>query len=165
MRPQEGDVLIGPEKQTEFRSGVGMLLYLIKHSRPEISNPVQELTKIVDGATPGHWKAMERKIKYVLDTDNYALKIKPNKKNGVFTLGGVSDSEFGGDKDTRISVYGYLQFFCGGLIAWMSKAGKSVTLSSMEAEYFGTSELAKEVIFAKQILRHHGSHSGIPYYH
>jgi hypothetical protein len=29
MRPQEGDVLIGLRKQTEFRSGVGMLLYLI----------------------------------------------------------------------------------------------------------------------------------------
>jgi hypothetical protein len=77
------------------------------------------------------------------------LKIKPNKKNGVFTLGGVSDSEFGGDKDTRISVYGYLLLFHGSLIAWKLKAGKSVTLSSMEAEYFGTSELAKEVIFAK----------------
>jgi hypothetical protein len=152
MRPQEGDVLIGPEMQTQFRSGVGMLLYLIKHSRPEISNPVRELTKVVDGATHGHWKAMQRTIKYVLDTENYALKIKPNKKNGVFTLGGVSDSEFGGDKDTRISVYGYLLFFCGALIAWKSKAGKSVTLSSTEAEYFGTSELAKEVIFAKQIL-------------
>ena len=144
--------MIGPEKQTKFWYGVGMLLYLIKYSRLEISNPVQELTKVVDGATPGHWKAMERTIKYVLDTENYALKIKPNKKNGFFTLGGVSDSEFGGDKDTRVSVYGFLLFFCEGLIAWKSKAGKSVTLSSTEAEYFGTSELAKEVIFAKQIL-------------
>jgi hypothetical protein len=32
------------------------------------------------------------------------------------------------------------------------KAGENVSLSLMEAEYFGTSELAKEVIFAKQIL-------------
>jgi hypothetical protein len=112
---------------------------------------VQELTKVVDGATPGHWKAMERTIKYVLDTENYTLKTKPNKKR-VFSLGSVSDSEFGADKDTRISVYGYLLFFCGGLIAWKSKAGKSVTLSSTESEYFGTSELAKEAIFAKQIL-------------
>jgi hypothetical protein len=78
---------------------------------------------------------MEHTIKYVLDTENYALKIKPNKQNGVFTLGRVSDSEFGGEKDTRISFYGYLLFFCGGLIAWKSKAGKSATLSSTEAEY------------------------------
>jgi hypothetical protein len=65
------------------------------------------MTKVVNGATSGHWKAMERTIKYISDTKNYALKIKPNKQNGFFTLGGVSDSEFSGDKDTRISVYGY----------------------------------------------------------
>jgi hypothetical protein len=86
---------------------------------------------------------MERTIKYVLDTENYAFKIKLNKKDEVFTLGSVSDSDFGGDKDTRISVYGSLLFFCGGLMAWKSKARKNATLSSTEAEYFGTSELAR----------------------
>jgi hypothetical protein len=135
--------MTGPEIQTEFRLGVGILLYLIKDSRPEISNPVRELTNVVDRATPGHWKAIEHTIKYILDTENHALKIKPNKQNGVFLLGTVNDSEFGGDKDTRISVYSYLLFLCGGLIAWKPIDGKSVTLSSTEAEYFGMSELAK----------------------
>ena len=55
MRPQEGDPLITPEEQTVFRSGVGMLLYLVKHSRPDIANAVRELSKVADGATPGHW--------------------------------------------------------------------------------------------------------------
>jgi hypothetical protein len=71
-------------------------------------------------------------------------------------LEGVSDSEYAGDKDTRISVYGYVLYFCGAPIAWKSKAGKSVTLSSTEAEYFGASEIAKEVIFAKQVIESMG---------
>lgn len=43
---------------------------------------------------------------------------------------GISDSEYAGDKDSRISVFGYILYFCGAPIAWKSKAGKSVTLSS-----------------------------------
>jgi hypothetical protein len=152
LRPQKGDTLISPKDQTKFRSGVGMLLYLVKHSRPDISNSVRELTKVADGATPGHWQNMLRLIKYVIDTENYGLKMKPNKDGGMFYLEGISDSEYAGDKDTRISVYGYILYFCGAPIAWKSKSGKSVTLSSTEAEYFATSEIAKEAIFTQQVI-------------
>jgi hypothetical protein len=41
-------------------------------------------------------------------------------------------------------------------IAWKSKSGKSVTLSSTEAEDYATSEIAKEVIFAKNLLEDAG---------
>ena len=84
MRPQEGDKLISPEMQTIFRSGVGMLLCLVKHSRPEISNAVRELTKVVDGATPGHWKAMNRAIKYVIDTENFKIETKQEERVVLF---------------------------------------------------------------------------------
>ena len=40
--------------QSEYRLGVGMLLYLLKHSRPKISNAIRELSKVLDGATEAH---------------------------------------------------------------------------------------------------------------
>ena len=46
-----------------------MLLYLIKHSRPDLANTIRELTKVLDGATQAHYKAMLRVIKYVFDTE------------------------------------------------------------------------------------------------
>jgi hypothetical protein len=162
MRPQTDDPLISIEDQKLFRTGVGMLLYLVKHSRPDIANAVRELSKVADGATTNHWNAMIRVIKYVLDTENYGLKLKPSKGKDGFYLEGVSDSEYAGDKDTRISVYGYVLYFCGAPIAWKSKAGKSVTLSSTEAEYFGASEIAKEVIFAKQVIESMGIQLAFP---
>ena len=119
-----------------------MLLYLVKHSR---------LSKVADGATEMHWKALLRVIKYVLSTENHGLKIKPTLTES-FYMEGISDSEYGGDKDNRISVYGYVLYFCGAPIAWKSKAGKSVTLSSTEAEYVASSEIAKEAIFVKNLL-------------
>ena len=44
------------DEKTQFlyRSGVGTLLYLTKHSRPDITNPVRELSKSMDGASMAH---------------------------------------------------------------------------------------------------------------
>jgi Reverse transcriptase (RNA-dependent DNA polymerase) len=36
MRPKEGDLTIDPIDQKLFRTGAGMLLFLVKHSRPDI---------------------------------------------------------------------------------------------------------------------------------
>jgi hypothetical protein len=125
-----------------------MLLYLIKHSRPDLAHAVQELSKVLDGATEAHWQAMMRCIKYVLDTRMYALRLRPNLKEGMFHMEGCSDSDYAGDCETRFSVFGYVINFCGAPISWKAKASKSVTLSSTEAEYFAASETAKELIFA-----------------
>jgi hypothetical protein len=161
LRPTEEEMVVSEEDQRTYRSGVGMLLYLVKHSRPDIANAVRELSKVADGATKDHWKALLRVIKYVLSTENYGLKIKPALKEG-FYMEGISDSEYAGDKDSRISVYGYILYFCGAPIAWKSKAGKSVTLSSTEAEYVASSEIAKEAIFVKNILDSIGIKINLP---
>ena len=90
-----------------------------------------------------------RLIKYVVDTEDYELKIKPKQNGNMFVLEGTSDS---GDTDTRIIVYGYIIYFCGAPIATKSKLGRSVTLSSTEAEHFAVSEVAKEILFVKQLM-------------
>ena len=67
-RPEEDEILIEKAEQSLFRSGVGLLLYLVKFSRPDLSNTVRELSKVMDRATPAHMKNLMRAIKYVLDT-------------------------------------------------------------------------------------------------
>jgi hypothetical protein len=151
-RPDKDDPKLSAEDQKLFCLGIGMLLYLVKHSRPDISNAVRELSKVADGATPAHWKALLRIIKYVLNTEKKALKLQPKKKGEMFFLEGLSDSNFAEDKETRTSVYGYVLYFCGAPIATKSKLGRSVTQSSTEAEYFAISKIAKEVLFTKQLL-------------
>jgi hypothetical protein len=96
MRPEKGDNVLSLKDQTKYRSGVGMLLYLVKHSRPDISNAVRELTKVLDGATNDHWKSLICTIKFVLDTIIYALRLSPFTRNGslFLFLDGYSDSEF-----------------------------------------------------------------------
>ena len=43
--------MVDEKTQSMYRSGVGTLLYLTKHSRPEITNSVRELSKSMDGAS------------------------------------------------------------------------------------------------------------------
>ena len=42
---------VDEKTQSMYRSGVGTLLYLTKHSRPDITNPVRELSKSMDGTS------------------------------------------------------------------------------------------------------------------
>jgi hypothetical protein len=83
----------------------------------------------------------------------YALKLCPDKGMKNYHLEGISDSEFAGDRDTRVSVHGYITYFCGAPVSWKSKSSKSVTLSSTEAEYYASSEAAKELMFIYNIIK------------
>jgi hypothetical protein len=47
-----------------------MLLYLVKHSRPDIANAVRELSKGMKEATPDVMKEFKRVVKFVLSTRN-----------------------------------------------------------------------------------------------
>jgi hypothetical protein len=148
-RPSEDDVKLDSTEQRKFRSGVGMLLYLIKHSRPDLNNAVRELSKVMDGATEIHLKELHRVIKYVLDTRKRGVHIKPNSDSGVIAF---VDSDFAGDKGNRRSITGYLIYLFDVPVAWKSKQQGGVTLSSSEAEYYAISEVAMELKFLKMIL-------------
>ena len=76
-RPEEGDNLIGKEEQSIYRSRVGMLLHLVKYSRPDIANVVRELSKCMDKANPAALKEFNRVVKFGLSTKQYGLKVYP----------------------------------------------------------------------------------------
>ena len=131
-----------------------MLLYLVKYSRPDIANPVRELSKVLDCSTKTAFKELLRMIKYVLDTEDLGLKISPKIQDSrkPWDLVCYSDSDYAGDPDTRRSVSGYVLFVQGVPVSWRSKANKTVTLSSTEAEWIALSEAVKEVMFVVQLL-------------
>ena len=148
-------VYITDKEQKLYRSGVGMLLYLVKHSRPDLSNSTRELSKVMDKAMEGHIKELCRVIKYALDTRTNGLKLKPEDNNNkLWELKAYSDADFAGDKETRISVTGYVVYFMSVSVCWRSHGQKSVTLSATEAEYLACSEVVKEVLFILQLLKH-----------
>lgn len=154
-RPREGDEVLDSKMQSLYRSGVGMLLFLLKHSRIDIGNAVRELTKSLSAATPAAYKEMLRVIKFVLDTKNLGLKICPifsKDGNLEWILIAFTDADWAGDKDDRKSVMGFILFLNGCPIMWRSKQAQIVALSSAESEFIAVSECVKEIIFVVQIL-------------
>jgi Reverse transcriptase (RNA-dependent DNA polymerase) len=108
IRPDENSILLDHEGQQEFRSGVGSLLYLVKHSRPDIANAVRNLSKVMDGATYAHQKVLYRTIKYVFDSRFRALMLRPvNFKGTCWNIEAYSDSDWASTENSRKSVTGF----------------------------------------------------------
>jgi hypothetical protein len=59
---------IDSNQESKYFSRVGMLLYLIKYSRPDLENVVRESSKCIDGANLAAYKEMLRVVKFILDT-------------------------------------------------------------------------------------------------
>ena len=159
VRVGENEKSVSSERQTEYRSGVGMLLFLTKFSRPDIANSVRELSKMNDRANEGHFKELYRVIKFVLDTRHWSLRYKlseDNRKMMTWDFKAYSDSDFAGDKDTRLSVCGYGIYLFNCLVSWKSRAMRTHALSSTEAEYIAVSEVLCEILFIKQVLEFMG---------
>ena len=154
---------VDSEKQSLYRSGVGMLLYLVKHTRPDIANAVRELSKCLDNTSPAAYKELLKVIKYVLDTKNLALKVElSNLNNEEWEMVMYLYSDYARDKETRTIVPGYIAYLMGVPISWKNKSQKSVTLSSSEAEFVAMSEAAKEVKFVYQVLKSMGRSVKLP---
>ena len=102
-----------------------MLLFILEHTRPDLSNSTRELLKVMDKATEGHMKELCRVIKYAIDTKNKGLKLRPENTDDKWKIEAYSDADFAGDKETRISVTGYVIFFyeCTNLleITWTER--------------------------------------------
>ena len=57
-KQNEEGTRINENQQQEYQSGIGALLYLTKHSRPDIANAVHELSKSMDGASKLQFREM-----------------------------------------------------------------------------------------------------------
>ena len=144
---------VDEKTKSMYRSGVGTLLYLTKHSRHDITNPVRELSKSKDGASMAQVTEMYRVINFVLEMNTLGLRMMPIFRDVIWKLEALSDSDFANDNDTRYSVFGYIIYFCGVPAVWKNKSKKSVVLSITETEYVAVSEVVKEIKVLYQVLR------------
>ena len=122
-----------------YRSGVGKLIHMMKWSRPDVLNAVQDLMRHMSKAMLCHVKAMKRVMTYLTMMVDYGLMLEPNakwdgSKEFEFEVTGHSDSDFAKDPATCKSVSGWAVFLNGVPISMRSKMQDCTTLSVTEAE-------------------------------
>ena len=108
---------------------------------------------------------MLRAVNFVLDTLFKALRFKSKrdeKNNKVWDICAYCNSDFVGNKDTRLSISGFCVFVMGCLVSWKSCGQKNVTLLSTEAEYVAILELCAELLFVRMIITFLGKKINYP---
>ena len=77
LEKAEPEQFQGSKVQTYFRKGVGKLLHLMRWSRPEVMNPVRELSRQMTNPVGNHFKAMHRVMKYCVVNPERGWTLKP----------------------------------------------------------------------------------------
>ena len=159
---QESDELAD---QGEYQSLIGSLMYLVVGTRPDIAFAVATLSKFNSKPNKIHFTAAKRILRYLKQTKSLALTYRTNLSEFHPDLGslpnalpprpydllGFSDSDYAGDSNDRKSTSGYVFTLAGGAVSWRAKKQKLVSLSTVEAEYIGYSEAAREGIWIKRV--------------
>jgi hypothetical protein len=118
--------------QKIYYFGVGMLLHMMKWSRPEISNAVRELSRFMKTATLAHMKAMKNVMNYTVATTEHGLLLKPYAELDVIPeiepeMSRQTDSDFAMNPIRRKRVSGYTTLLNGAVVLLKSKVQQCVT--------------------------------------
>ena len=150
-----------------YRSIVGMLLYLTTNTRPDVAFSVSQVARFSHDPKQSHATAVKKIVRYLLRTQNEGTSITPSKD---LCLDNFVDADFAGlygrdppeDRSSAISRTGYIIKLSNMPLVWKSQLQSGVTLSTMEAEYGALSASMRVLIPLRQMLLEFIRHVRIP---
>jgi len=108
------------------------------------------LSKFSSTPTTEHLSAATYTLRYLRNTANLAIQYKTSDSEATMPIG-YTDSDFAGDPDDRKSTSGYVFMLAGGAITWRARKQPLVAFSTVEAEYIGACDAAKEAIWVRSL--------------
>lgn len=154
-----GADLHGPQALLEwnYRSVVGMLLYLAGNSRCDISFAVHQCARFSHAPRLSHEKAIKRICRYLKGTRTEGLIYRPQNNRGLecfpdanfADLFGVESSD---DPVCAKSRTGYVVTYAGCPVVWVSKLQTEISLSTQEAELIAMSESMRKLLPVQRLL-------------
>ena len=139
------------EDNSEYRSIVGSLMYLMTNTRPDICYVVSFLSQFLTNPTFAHLQLAKHVLRYLKHTVSKGLTfVKSSDRSALI---GYSDSDWG-QSTGRHSISGYCFALNekGPSISWKCSKQRVIALSSCEAEYVALTEATKEAKFLRQLL-------------
>jgi len=154
-----GKCLDSPKYSGDFnyRSVVGMLLYLSNNSRPDIAFAVHQGARFSSNPRDPHGEALKRIGRYLVGTRDAGLIFKPNPD---LRLDCYADADFAGvwsednpeDPSSVRSRTGFVITLGGCPVTWSSKMQTEIALSTMESEYIACNSAVRGLIPLKNKL-------------
>ncbi len=114
-----------------YREAVGSLMYLAIATRPDIAYSVGRAIRHLNNPNQSDVNGVKRIFKYLRGTMALGILYESKSK---FDLNCYSDSDYGGDMNTRRSTTGFVLNLGPSAIAWSSQLQSCVALSSTEAK-------------------------------
>ena len=118
-------------------------------TRPDIAQAVIKMSQFSSNPSEEHLQKALYIVRYLTGTKNLCIKYDGASKAGFVAH---SDTDWASDHETRRSTSGYAIFLGDGIVSWLSRRQRKITLSSTEAEYVGMTEVAKQISWIRNLL-------------
>jgi hypothetical protein len=140
-----------------YRSIIGMLLYLTTNTRPDLAFAVSQAARFSHYPKQSHATAVKTIVRYLKRTSDKGMIVKPT---GVLNLENYVDASFAGNygvesSDDPVSVKsrtGIIIFLAGCPLIWKSQVQSSIALSTFHSEYVGLSHSMRILIPLRALL-------------
>jgi hypothetical protein len=136
-------------KRYPYRQALGSLMYLMVATRPDLAYILSVLSQYSTRFTKFHWDAVTRVFRYLQHSKDLVLRYDGDNLKEVYRY---SDSDWGGDRETRRSTTGYTFLLSGAAISWKSRRQGTVAGSTAEAEYMAIGDSTKEALWLRSLL-------------
>jgi hypothetical protein len=133
-----------------YRGVIGCLSWICESCRPDISFARTYLAQFMDNPTWEHWEAALHVVRYLKGTRDYGIIYKRDHEVG---LDMYADADWAGNPDDRKSISGYISIINGVPLSWQSRKQRTVSLSSMEAEYKAARSATTEIVWLRRLFK------------
>ena len=168
LRNKDNTPELSVEEASKFRQAIGTALY-ISCDRPDVGFTVRLLAAYMSRPTEHAKTGLVKLIQYLINTCHYGICMKYAKpgtrklhdyiadhgcsdSDDRFSLEVYSDADWSGSKKDRKSYGGASYCLNGQYIHYICRSQKSVSLSSMESEYYSAVGASCQGIFMKAVI-------------
>ena len=141
-----------------YRSALGMLMYLVNNTRPECAYAVNACAQYSMNPKLPHAEAVRRVCRYIKGTADQGLHVKPSRDQWLLDchvdadFAGNYHKDENGSPDSVKSRCGFVITLGGVPVLWKSKRIQDICLSTMESEYISLSMAMRSLIYVRGLL-------------
>jgi hypothetical protein len=145
-------ISLSPTEIQTYQMMVGSLIYASISTRPDITHATNIVARHMSSPTHHDMSMVKRIFRYLSGNRNHGLTYTRGQNREAVELTGYCDADWGGDLIDRRSTTGQCTLMNGNLISWQTKKQTTVANSTAEAEYMAIADVARELMWMRQLL-------------